>query len=66
LRIKYYPTVKALFPKGELECVPCHDFKNPCEHFKHLPTLEQPVGGKCMFLLTSERIISTVKEMIEK
>jgi ADP-heptose:LPS heptosyltransferase len=64
-RIFYYPTVKPLFPTGELSCIPCHDFKNPCEHYKGVPIQKEPVGGKCMWLLTPERIFESGKEWFE-
>jgi len=62
LRIKYYPTVEALYPEGELECIPCYDFTNPCEHYKGLPTSWQPVGGKCMYLLDPDRVFFAARE----
>lgn len=63
-RVKYYPTVRVLFPEGELKCLPCHDFTNPCEHYKNLSTIRQPVGGRCMRLLTPERVFETLKSII--
>ena len=62
LRTKYYSTVTTLYPEGELECIPCYDFTNPCEYYKSLPTHEQPVGGKCMYLLTPSRIFSVAEK----
>lgn len=62
LRIWYYPTVKALYPKNELPCVPCNDFCNPCEYYRHLATPNQPIGGECMRKLTPERIFQEAKE----
>jgi ADP-heptose:LPS heptosyltransferase len=65
LRIYYYPTVKALYPKNELPCVPCYDFCNPCEYYKKLSTPNQPIGGECMRKLTPERIFQEAKEWFE-
>ncbi len=65
LRTKYYPTVKSLYPEGELFCVPCYDFSNPCIHYKDLPTLNQPVGAECMRLLTPERLFYQSKKYFE-
>jgi len=53
-RIYYYPTVKVLYPEGELKCVPCHDFQNPCK-------LTKQIGGECMRRLTPGRIF---REMV--
>ena len=65
LRIYYYPTVKALYPKNELPCVPCYDWINPCEYYKKLSTPNQPIGGECMRKLTPERIFQEAKEWFE-
>jgi ADP-heptose:LPS heptosyltransferase len=54
-RIFYYPTVKALYPKNELSCVPCWDFVNPC-------SITDEIGAGCMRLLTPDRIFETAKE----
>lgn len=62
LRTHYYPTVKNLYPSGELECIPCWDFQNPCIYYKSKPTREQPIGGKCMYLLTPDRIFESIKK----
>jgi ADP-heptose:LPS heptosyltransferase len=61
-RIYHYPTVKALYPVGELDCIPCHDFKNPCEHYRGMPITKEPIGGKCMWLLEPTRIFEAAKE----
>ena len=62
LRTHYYPTVLNMYAKGELECIPCYDFSNPCNHYKDMPITKQPLGGKCMWLLTPERIFEAGKE----
>lgn len=65
LRVKYYPTVKTIYPEGEEECIPCYDFANPCKHYKHLHTEEQPVGAKCMRLLTPDRIFTEALDIFD-
>lgn len=54
-RIPDYPTVTALYPEGELDCIPCWDFTNPCIH-------HDLIGAECMRLLTPERIFEAGKE----
>lgn len=53
-RISYYPSVRAIHPAGELDCIPCWDV-HPCT-----------TGGckdpKCMELLTPEWIMEAVQE----
>jgi len=55
VRIFYYPTVKAIYPKNELDCIPCWDFVNPCSKTKE-------IGGACMRLLTPDRISEGAKD----
>jgi len=57
-RIFYYPTVKALYPKNELSCIPCWDFQNPC-------SITDELGGACIRLLTPERIFEESKEWFQ-
>jgi heptosyltransferase-2 len=63
LRTKYYDSVKDIYPEGELKCIPCWDFQNPCAHYVDLPIYKQPVGGMCMRQITTDRIIKSLKEM---
>lgn len=56
--IKYYPSVTALYPKGELSCIPCGNRFNPC------PKTDQPFGGACLNLLSSARVITAFRESI--
>lgn len=58
-RITYYPTVKALFPAGELPCIPCWDMPGACKRPKN------EFGAKCMRLLTPERIAGELFSMIQ-
>jgi ADP-heptose:LPS heptosyltransferase len=54
-RISYYSSVKALFPEGELPCIPCWDKPDFCPR-------EEKFGGPCMRLLTPERIVTALHE----
>jgi ADP-heptose:LPS heptosyltransferase len=64
LRLKYYKTVKCLFSKTKLDCFPCcFDTINPCLYYKE-KTEDQPIGGKCMWLIKPDKIVTkVVKEM---
>ena len=53
-RISYYPTVKAIYPHGDLKCIPCWDL-HPCK---------MNGSAKCMNLTTPGKIIKTAAEMI--
>lgn len=57
-RIKYYPTVRALYPKDELSCIPCGDIYNPC------PESNGKFSGKCMRLLTPDRVVEALQSII--
>lgn len=65
LRTQYYPTVTSMYPDGELYCIPCWDFYNPCIHYQHLPTREQPVSSECMRLFTPDRIFEKALEVFK-
>ncbi len=52
-RISYYPSVKPLYPHGELPCIPCWDVPNPCMDLKQ-------GGAKCMRLLSPNRILEAL------
>ena len=55
-RMSYYTTVRALYPQGELHCIPCWDL-HPC--------LSKPgEQSKCMKLLTPARVVNAAKEMV--
>ena len=54
-RISYYPTVKALYPQGELPCIPCWDM--------HHCVTKPEEGVKCMALLTPDRVVNAVREI---
>jgi len=58
-RTSYYTTVKALYPQGELECIPCFDM-HPC-----IGSLDYNPGksSKCMQLFTPDRVVNAVKEL---
>lgn len=61
-RIKYYPTVQALYPEGELECIPCGDIYNPCPQCSHLA--ERGIfSGLCMRQLYPERVLLKILEV---
>jgi ADP-heptose:LPS heptosyltransferase len=53
-RISYYPTVRPLYPQGEVECAPCWDL-HPCSSDPRKPV-------KCMLILTPNRITNAVME----
>jgi ADP-heptose:LPS heptosyltransferase len=55
IRTRYYPTVISMYAKGELDCIPCWDFENPCH-------VHDKIGAECMRLLTPERIFGLGKE----
>ena len=57
LRTLYYPKVRTLFPEKELECIPCNDIPNMCK--------EPGIGAPCMKLLTPERILNSLSEMMK-
>ena len=59
LRTLYYPKVRTLFPEKELDCIPCNDIPNVCKEAK-----EASVGAPCMRLLTPERILNSLSEMM--
>jgi ADP-heptose:LPS heptosyltransferase len=63
-RIKYYPRTIAMFPMGELECVPCGDVYNPCPSCSNLAGTQK--SGKCMHLLFPERVFKTFLAFIEE
>ena len=53
-RISYYSNVKALYPHGELRCIPCWDI-HPC--------MKKPEdGAKCMRLITPQKILAAVEQ----
>ncbi len=54
-RISYYSTVHALYPQGELHCIPCWD-THPCISKAGEQT-------KCMKLLTPDRVVNAAKEV---
>jgi len=57
-RTTYYPTVRSLYPAGELHCIPCWDVPGAC-------TIVPGVfGSPCMHLLTPERIMEGMKEIM--
>lgn len=62
LRVAYYPTVISMYPKEELPCIPCWDFRNPCLVYEKMPTETQPIGAACMRQLTPDRIFETAEE----
>ena len=63
-RIKYYPKTIAMFPEGELECIPCGDVFNPCPSCSNLAGTQK--SGKCMHLLFPERVFKTFLTFIEE
>ena len=54
-RISYYGSVRALYPQGEIDCVPCWDL-HPCSCDVGAPM-------KCMELLTPDRIVNAACEL---
>lgn len=50
-RCKYYPTIKAMFPDGALDCVPCHDLWH-CD-------MKGKVGAPCMRVFSAKDIYET-------
>jgi len=59
-RIKYYPSVTAVFPRGELSCIPCNDKFNPC------PRTIEKFGGACLGFLTPEKVMKNFVETVVK
>jgi len=55
-RTAYYPNTRTIFPKGELDCIPCWDVPGCCD-------IGKP-GAPCMRLITPERIHNAVARMI--
>lgn len=55
-RGSYYRNMKAIYPEGELPCVPCHDVPGACDYDKP--------GAPCMRLITPARIMKTVRELL--
>ncbi|MFA6509951.1 MAG: glycosyltransferase family 9 protein [Candidatus Peribacteraceae bacterium] len=53
-RCSYYPTVRPIYPVGEIKCVPCWDL-HPCSS-------DPGKSVKCMELITPDRITNAVKE----
>lgn len=62
-RVKYYPTVTALYPEGELPCIPCGDVYNPCPECSDLGA-KGTFSGRCMRRLYPERVYLKFLEMI--
>lgn len=62
-RVKYYPTVVALYPEGELSCIPCGDMYNPCPECSDLGA-KGVFSGKCMRRLYPERVYLKFLEMV--
>jgi len=63
-RIKYYPLAEALYPENELACIPCGDVHNPCPECSNLGGTK--FSGKCMHLLTPERVFDTFLDFLER
>lgn len=57
-RTTYYTTVKAVFPYGELPCIPCWDVPHVCHRVPNM------FGAPCMRLFTPQRIIEELRDMI--
>ena len=57
-RVTYYPSVKSLYPYGEMSCIPCWDKHDPCE----IPRGQ--FGAACMRLLTPERIVNDLGDLL--
>jgi len=55
-RTAHYPNTKTIFPKGELDCIPCWDIPGCCDTGKP--------GAPCMRLITPERIYHAALRMI--
>ncbi|MDD5523673.1 MAG: glycosyltransferase family 9 protein [Smithella sp.] len=58
-RVTYYPTVRTIYPKRKLACIPCWDVPGSCQ------CEEGKQGGDCMRLITPERIFRVAKEMLQ-
>ena len=58
-RVSYYPTVRALYPQGELPCV-----NFPCWDLHTCMTGKPQEGSKCMQLFTPQRVVEAVKESL--
>lgn len=63
-RIKYYPRTEVLFPKGELDCIPCGDVNDPCPACTGL--MESRKSGMCMHLLTPNRVFDKFLDSVVK
>lgn len=57
-RTTYYPTVRTIYPKGKMACIPCWDVPGACSCY-------EKVGADCMRLITPNRIVKAVKEMLQ-
>jgi len=65
-RIKYYPRTRALYPEGELNCIPCGDVHNPCPECSGLGKGNKRFSGMCMRLLKPPRVMKAFESFVEK
>jgi ADP-heptose:LPS heptosyltransferase len=63
-RTLYYPTVTNLYPKGELDCIPCWDVAGECKNLSRKTKIGPTAGSECMRLLTPDRILDVIKEVL--
>lgn len=55
-RISHYKTVTALYSKGKLPCIPCHDVPGACD-------CDSP-GSPCMRLVTPDKIAKSARGLL--
>lgn len=55
-RISHYKTVTAIYRKGKMPCIPCHDVPGACDATKP--------GAPCMRLITPDVIVRAAKEKL--
>jgi len=63
-RVTYYPTVTALYPEGELPCIPCYGLSTIPGHGSLACKQPGKILGECMQLLTPERIVKEVRNLL--
>jgi|GEM_PF-2259759 ADP-heptose:LPS heptosyltransferase len=63
-RVKYYPSVFPLYPKGEFPCIPCGDIPAVAADCKKRVRPTHTPGAACMKLITPGRIYEAAKEVL--
>lgn len=69
-RTLHYPTVKALYPEGKLDCMPCWDITwvngkgFTCKHLPRVAKSGPIAGAECMKLTTPQKIVRAIEEIL--